>query len=370
MILTLTLNPSLDRTIEIGSLRRGEVLRAAAVRVDPGGKGVNVTRALLANGVASRAVLPCGGDEGRHLVRLLQVEMVDVLTVEIVGHTRSNVTLAEPDGTVTKVNEPGPVLTPDEFEAIATQMLTEATGADWVVVSGSLPPGLSDVAFGHLCRRLRAAGLRVAVDTSGPPLRAAAEAGVALVKPNREELSAVIGAPLATIPEVVAAARRLRSWGAGTVLVSLGADGALLVDADGVARGECPVDRPRSSVGAGDALLAGFLAAGARGEAALAEALAWGAAAVSLPGSRMPEPHDIRRQRVTVTPVTHRPPPPSTVRLDDDPSAGFTHPPAAAPIAGDRSDGAAPAGIAPPPDGAPPPDRHSSERDGGPVPQR
>ncbi len=347
MILTLTLNPSLDRTIELESLVRGEVLRAASVRVDPGGKGVNVTRALLANGVESRALLPCGGDEGLHLVRLLQVEMVDVLTVEIVGHTRSNVTLAEPDGTVTKINEPGPVLTPDEFEAITTQTLAEARGTDWVVVSGSLPPGLSDVAFGNLCRRLCRAGLRVAVDTSGAALRAAAEAGVTLVKPNREELSEVIGAPLATVADAVAAAQVLRSWGVGAVLVSLGAEGAVLVGADGVVRAECPVARPRSSVGAGDALLAGFLAAGASGEAALAEAVAWGAAAVSLPGSRMPEPHDIRCEQVTIHAVDGGSPTPAGVAL--------------------QTERAAPAGTTQRVDGAEPPVQNPSETDGASV---
>lgn len=307
MIITLTLNPSLDRAIDLDQLVRGEVLRARAVRVDPGGKGVNVTRALLANGIRSRAVLPCGGDEGLHLVRLLRADMVDVHTVEIVGHTRSNVTLAEPDGTITKINEPGPILTPDEFEAITEQILSEASGAAWVVVSGSLPPGLSDGAFGSLCQRLVKAGVRVAVDTSGPALRAGVEAGVTLVKPNREELSDVVGVPLPTLADVVEAAHSLRSWGVGAVLASLGPDGAVLVDGDGVLKGDCPVARPRSSVGAGDALLAGFLAAGARGDEALAEAVAWGAAAVSLPGSRMPEPHDIQRQYVRIYTVTTDP---------------------------------------------------------------
>jgi 1-phosphofructokinase len=300
MILTLTLNPSLDRAIELERLVRGEVLRAANARVDPGGKGVNVSRALLANGVASRAVLPCGGDEGLYLVRLLQAEGVDPLVVPIAGNTRSNVTLVEPDGTVTKVNETGPALSKAEFEAVAEQVLAASTDADWVVACGSLPPGLADNAFGELCERLVKAGTRVAVDTSGPSLRAAAEVGVALLKPNREELAEVMARPMDTMTAVVRAAEQLRSWGAGAVLASLGADGAVLVDGNGVIAGESPVAVTRSSVGAGDALLAGFLAAGATGAAALAEALAWGAAAVSLPGSRMPGPQDIRRHHVRI----------------------------------------------------------------------
>ncbi len=130
-----------------------------------------------------------------------------------------------------------------------------------MVVCGSLPPGVTPSAFGRLCRRIVAAGVRLAVDTSGPALRAAAEAGAHLVKPNREELSDVVGHPLPTRTDVVEAADRVRAWGAGAVLASLGAEGAILVTADTVVSGAAVVPAPRSSVGAGDALLAGFLAA-------------------------------------------------------------------------------------------------------------
>ncbi|GIF72668.1 1-phosphofructokinase family hexose kinase [Asanoa siamensis] len=349
MIVTVTLNPSLDRAIEIDHLARGDVLRARSARLDPGGKGVNVSRALLANGVASRAVLPCGGDEGAQLVRLLAAEGVDLVAVPIGGQTRSNITLAEPDGTVTKVNEPGPTLSAVEFDAVTGQALAAAGTAGWVVVCGSLPPGVTPAAFGRLCDRIVAAGVRLAVDTSGPALRAAAEAGAHLVKPNREELSDVVGRPLGSRSDVIAAADQVRAWGAGAVLASLGADGAILVTADTVVSGTAAVTAPRSTVGAGDALLAGFLAALTRSEAAaagatgptetanrvsgpattadtftavdearagggrdgrlrpdlvaaLAEGLAWGAAAVSLPGSRMPRPDEMRRGDVVIHP--------------------------------------------------------------------
>jgi 1-phosphofructokinase len=307
MIITLTLNPSLDRTIALEELVRGQVLRATSSHVDPGGKGVNVTRALLANGVASRAVLPCGGEEGQHLVRLLQAEGVEPICVWIAGHTRSNLTLAEPNGTITKINEPGPVLSPRDFERVLDEMLVAAVDSDaviaeWVVVCGSTPPGIPVDALTQIFEGLVAAGVRLAVDTSGQALRSAAVAGAALLKPNREELAEVVARDLTTLGDVVDAAHELRSWGADAVLASLGADGAVLVDEDGVIVGSAPVDQPRSAVGAGDALLAGFLAAGAKGSDALAEALAWGAAAVSLPGSRMPGPGDLQRHRVRIQP--------------------------------------------------------------------
>lgn len=306
MIVTLTLNPSLDRSIEVGKLVVGDVNRATSAHLDPGGKGVNVSRALLANGVASRAVVPCGGDEGGQLIRLLVAEGVDVRAVPIAGNTRSNITLTEPDGTTTKINEPGPRLSAAEFSAVIDQVLIAAGDHGVVVACGSAPPGLPVEAFAELCKRISDAGLRLVVDTSGPVLRAAAQAGATLVKPNREELSDVVGRPLGSMKDVIDAARELRSWGAGAVLASLGADGAVLVDAEGVVAGDAPVDRPRSSVGAGDALLAGFIAAGGAenhdgvGHRALAEALAWGAAAVSLPGSRMPGPADLRRDDVRI----------------------------------------------------------------------
>ncbi|WP_327036375.1 1-phosphofructokinase [Micromonospora ureilytica] len=302
MIVTVTLNPSLDRAVEVDSLTRGEVIRAATAHLDPGGKGVNVSRALLANGVPSVAVLPSGGDEGNQLIRLLKAEGVEVLAVSISGRTRSNITLAEPDGTVTKINEPGPAMCRAEFDEVIDRVLARASGADWVVLCGSVPPGLPADAYAQLCRKLRVAGVRVAVDTSGPALREAALAGATLLKPNRDELAEVVGTPLKDLGDVVDAAQCLRAWGAGTVVASLGADGAVLVDAEGVRTGTCPVARPRSAVGAGDALLAGFLAAGAHGAAALAEGLAWGAAAVSLPGSRMPGPADLLRHDVTIHP--------------------------------------------------------------------
>jgi 1-phosphofructokinase len=304
MIATVTLNPSLDRTIELDRLARGCVQRVTAARLDPGGKGVNVARALLANGVPARAVVPIAGVEGDQLVRLLEHEGVDVAVVPVSGHTRSNITIAETDGTVTKLNEPGAALGADDLEALAGKVLTATPPGGWVVLCGSLPPGLPAEAYGTLTRRFVAAGLHVAVDTSGPAFRAAVAVGPDLVKPNADELAEAVGRPLPSRSAVIAAARELQDLGARTVLVSLGAAGAILVD-EVVVVGESTVDAPRSTVGAGDAFLAGFLAGlhlGASRRDAFAEALAWGAAAVRLPGSRMPGPSDIDRSVVHILP--------------------------------------------------------------------
>jgi len=300
VIVTLTLNPSLDRTIEVPGLVRGEVIRATAGRIDPGGKGVNVARALLANGVPARAVLPAGGAVGRQLVELLEAEGVAMTAVPVTGATRSNVTLSEPDGTVTKVNEGGELLGTDEIDLLADAVVQLVGPLDWAVLSGSLPTGVDAGVYARLTERFVRAGIDVALDTSGPALVRAVRAQPTIVKPNRDELSEALGRDVRSLADAVEAAEVLRAAGAISVLASLGPDGAVLVERGGVVFGDCVVDEPRSSVGAGDCLLAGFLAArssGATGREALATALCWAAAAVELPGSAVPGPADVARHR-------------------------------------------------------------------------
>jgi 1-phosphofructokinase len=298
MIVTLTPNPSVDRTIEVAALVRGAVLRARAGRVDAGGKGVNVARALAANGHKARAVLPSGGAEGAQLAVLLADEGIETVLVAVAAPVRANVSVVEPDGTVTKLNELGPSLRPDEIEALVEATVAAARDATWVAGCGSLPPGAPGDFYARLVGLLREAGAQVAVDTSGPALTAAVTAGPQVVKPNVEELAEAVGRPIVTLGDAVEAAEELRRRGAAAVVASLGRDGAVLVDAAGAVHGEAPVAEARSAVGAGDAMLAGFLAAGGAGRDALAEGLAWGAAATSLPGSRMPTPADLDRAAV------------------------------------------------------------------------
>lgn len=298
MIVTLTLNPSVDRTVEVETLARGEVMRALSVRVDPGGKGINVSRALATHDLPTRAVVTVGGAEGAHLVNLLRDTGIEIVPVPIQGAIRSNITVAEPDGTTTKFNEPGAHLSAEELAAVITAVKNAVESVDWLVASGSLPTGTPASFYADLVQMLAGSGTRVAVDTSGPALEAVLAAGPTLVKPNRDELAEVTGQRLVTIADVVDAASRLRDLGAQAVLASLGAEGAVLVDDDGAIHGRTPAVPPLNSVGAGDAMLAGFLAGGGKGADALVEALAWGAAAVLQPGSGMPSPHDIDRASI------------------------------------------------------------------------
>ena len=283
MIVTVTPNPSIDRTIQIDRLDRGRMIRARAATSEAAGKGLNVSLALATEGVDTSAVFPLAADSATVYLRLL-ADAVPITAVPVQGATRVNVSLVEPDGTVTKVNEPGPQLGPDDVEAILAAASAVA-GSGWIVGCGSLPPG-APVDFYARLAALGSEERRIAVDTSGEALGAAVCAGTALVKPNTAELEELVGRPLATIGDVIAAARELIERGAHAVLVSLGPDGALLVDARTASHAEASIDDVVNTVGAGDALLAGFLAAGG-GSDALGNAIAWSVAAIRSPGTRM-----------------------------------------------------------------------------------
>lgn len=304
MIVTVTPNPSVDRTLEVPVLTRGAVHRISGERQEPSGKGVNVSRALTVNAVATRAVVPVGGSEGAELQALLDEEGVEVVAVPISGRVRVNISLTEPDGVVTKINAVGPALSADEVVAVLAAAATAGAGpTDWVLGSGSLPPGAPPDFYTRLGATVRGSGARFALDSSGAALLAGLAARPDLVKPNAEELAAAVGRPLASTGDAVRAAEELRGRGAQAVVVSLGRDGALLVDAAGVLHAQAAVATPVSTVGAGDALVAGYLAGlrryGPDRAAVLREAVAWASASVATPGSHVPVITDAHRGAVS-----------------------------------------------------------------------
>ncbi|TFC71260.1 MULTISPECIES: 1-phosphofructokinase family hexose kinase [unclassified Cryobacterium] len=318
MIITLTPNPSLDRTIELRApLARGEVQRAASSREEPGGKGVNIVRALEASDILSLAILP--GDELDPVLVALRAARVPHLGMPIGATLRSNVALTEIDGTTTKVNVPGPVLTAAQQSDLIELVLEKAEGASWLVLAGSLPPGVPVDFYADITRELRsrfgASAPRVAVDSSGAPLAAAVTAGPDLIKPNAEELAELTGIPdpesLEGNPVLVArAAERLVATGVGAVLATLGSQGAVLVTEDGAWLAKTPPINARSTVGAGDSSLAGYLLSSIAGGSApdsLRQAAAHGAAAASLPGSTVPALHQTRPGDVTLTSLNTHP---------------------------------------------------------------
>lgn len=295
MIVTLTPNPSIDRTITVDHLLPGEVNRARSVRIDPGGKGVNVSRALQSNGHETLAVLPLGGPDGALHDSLLEAAKLPHTAVAIAGNTRTNVAIVDPAGITTKVNEPGPALDAREAASLAAAVPPDA---DWVVLCGSLPRGIAPSLFTDVVASHPG---RVVVDTSGPALAAAVAARPHLIKPNLEELEELVGRLLPTLGDVREASRELVARGIAVVVASLGADGALLTTAEGNWFSAAGVAEPLSTVGAGDCLLAGVLSAlaeGAHPADALDRGVAWGAAAVALPGSQVPGTDDVARVEV------------------------------------------------------------------------
>lgn len=360
MILTLTANPSLDRTIELGGpVLRGQVQRAVWAGQQPGGKGVNVSRAVAAAGRPTRAVLPGDGDDPV----LTGLDAIGLAhdSIPTGAPIRSNITVTEPDGTTTKINEPGTALTPERQAEVIELVAGLAADADWVVLAGSLPPGVEDDFYARTIAAIRQLPQppSIAVDTSGAPLAEALTQSPDLIKPNAEELAELLAAAglleeaglldgtdlgpdadanladsdqragrlqatrlrtgqmldiadrLESSAELTAQATRtlLNSTGARprSILATLGAGGAVLTVPGAGWHGQHPPVEVVSTVGAGDSTLAGYLLARTDGnepQMALARAVAYGAAAASLRGTGVPTPADARLDTVTVTPLS------------------------------------------------------------------
>jgi 1-phosphofructokinase len=319
VIVTVTPNPSIDRTVTLPSpLMRGALHRVTSVTSEAGGKGVNVARALTLAGIDALAVLPAATNDP--LVPALAAAAVSYRVVPTAAPARTNLTITEPDGTTTKVNEPGATLDQATVTALTDAVLAAADGAAWVVMSGSLPPGVPASWYGDVVALLAARPCQVAVDTSDAPLAALMgslhRGAPDLIKPNTEELASVVGfspeflesAVAQGDPEpVVTAARKLIDQGIGAVLATLGAEGAVLVDGNGAWMATPPPIVPRSTVGAGDSSLAGYLRAevgGAVPPQRLQMAVAYGSAAAALPGTTLPTPAEIDLNAVQVTPIS------------------------------------------------------------------
>lgn len=306
MIVTVTPNPAIDVTLTVDTLAIGEVNRTTSKHRDPAGKGINVARALAKNGHATIAVFPADPINGSWIIRALAEAGVDSSTTPIIGEVRNNITLVDNAGRTTKINEPGPVVTPTEVVALSEKLewrLDE--NPSWLVAAGSLPVGLDADFLVDLGRRANAKGVRYAVDTSGATLARVTASGVPnLIKPNLAELEELAGHPLRTVGDVIDAARAVLP--SGEVVVSLGENGALLVTEGTILWAGHPAVVAESTVGAGDSALAGYLSVRAKSDfptlqhAALATAVAWGTAAVTLPATTVPGPDDIDVARVTV----------------------------------------------------------------------
>lgn len=279
LIITLTLNTSVDKTYTVENFAVDGIFRPSEVVVSAGGKGINVARMLATLGVNALATGFAGGHNGEMIEAGLQAEGIDYDFVRTRGESRLCIKIADPvNRTGTEVNETGPEIGDGEIEALSVRTVGLLANAGHVVLSGSAPPGVPADFYARIISAARTAGVVTVLDSSGEHFTEGIKAGPDIVKPNVSELSDYVGHPLDTFQDVLAGARTLVSSGVGTVIVSMGRSGAIATDGVDNWHASSPEIEFASAVGSGDTMLAAFLWAISGGES-LDSALAAGTAA-------------------------------------------------------------------------------------------
>lgn len=299
-ILTVTVNPALDVTTTVDRVVAEHKMRCGPTRLDPGGGGINVARAIRNLGGSATALYTAGGPTGQAYRELLQDEGIVARAIRIAGSTRESFTVGETGtGEQFRFVLQGPALSEPEWRAILSAIADDLPRGGYLVASGSLPPGVPDDFYAQVTRAAAGRDARVIVDTSGPALRAALDEGVFLVAPSRRELAELVGADLADLDAQIAGARTLIADGRSElVALTLGGAGAVLVTSDEVLRLPAAPVQVESTVGAGDAFLAGLvlrLAQGMTAAEAFRTAAAAGAATAALPGTALGSADEVAR---------------------------------------------------------------------------
>ena len=299
-IVTLTLNPTIDKSTTADQIVPDHKIRCAVPKFEPGGGGLNVSRALRRLGSDSVAVFPVGGPSGQLLCQLLSEEHIEQRPIAIEGWTRENFIVVDGStGQQYRFGMPGPTLRAEEQQQVL-QALREFTELpEFLVVSGSLPPGVEPELLTRIARAARDMGVKVVADTSGPALAALLATGVYLAKPNVGELSKMQGVEELDSQAVAGAARQLVADGkCEVVVVSMGPQGACVVSAEGVDYVAAPSVKKRSTVGAGDSMVAGLVHGLSEGRSLRETArlgVACGTAATMNSGTELFRPADVDR---------------------------------------------------------------------------
>jgi len=295
-VVAVSLNPALDQTVMLDRLTPGAVQRAQWARVDAGGKAVNVAACLGDWDVEVAVAGVLGADNAAPFEHLFAAKGIEDRCVRLPGATRTNIKLVdEARSETTDINLPGLAVDDDALRVVRRNLRALCRPGSWAVLSGSLPAGLRNEVYAELLAELAEQGVRSVLDTSGAPLAAALDAPAAhlpyAVKPNWHELEAWAGRALRDTADVLEAARGLRQRGIALVVVSLGAEGALFVQGDAVLHARPPAVHQSSTVGAGDAMVAGLTAAqlaGADLEATARLATAFATAKLGRAGASLP----------------------------------------------------------------------------------
>ena len=295
-IVTLTLNPALDVSSSVPVVTPSHKLRCGPPTYEPGGGGINVSRVCQRLDEPTLAVLPVGGAVGRRVAELLVAESIEARAIPIAEETRESISIfEEATGQQYRFVLPGPSLTPAEVETCRAAIVDAASAAGCLVISGSLPDGVGDDIVADLVVALP--HTKILVDTSGAALAAALQSGAHLVKPSARELAQVVDRALTTEADVTAAAIEVYERSRVDVLVaSIGAGGAIAIDSSGPRRFRAPTVKVRSSVGAGDSMVAGMAVGIQRGlplHDAVVLGIASGTATVLTDGTNLCRPEDV-----------------------------------------------------------------------------
>lgn len=290
MIRTLTLNPALDKTVVIGHFQIDTVNRIDSLRLDPGGKGINVSKVVQKLGGKSLATALLGGSTGDLIFSMLTQQGIPVDRIKVCGQTRTNLKIVDPVlKTNTDINEPGVSLTQKQWDDVFTHFTSQIKADDIVVLAGSVPAGAPTDIYARCIRACREIGAKAFLDADGEPLTAGIAAKPYLIKPNLDELRRLMQQPLLTRAEIKAAVYSLLEQGIQKVVVSMGGQGALYATADICLYAPALSVPVGSTVGAGDSVVAALAIAEERGLSpteTLALATATGAANVMCSGTQ------------------------------------------------------------------------------------
>ncbi len=266
LIRTVCLNPALDKTVQVPDFKLDAVSRITEMRVDAGGKGINVSKVIKELGGNSVAYALLAGNAGAQLERMVKDAGIEVVAQYAEGETRTNLKVVDAvNHTNTDINEPGPVVTDADLTALLDRLVADIEEGDTVVLAGSIPAGAPVDTYATWTKACKEAGAKVFLDADGAVFDAALDAGPTMVKPNDHELSGLVGRTLSDIGEIAAAAREVMARGVEWVTVSMGGAGALFVTPERVLRAISPKVKVGSTVGAGDSVVAAIAYAGDEG---------------------------------------------------------------------------------------------------------
>ena len=258
MITTVCLNPSFDKTAEVDDLTPGQLCRVQRTRLDAGGKGVNVALGVRSLGGDARVIGFLGEEDAPRYEAMLDAEGLESRFVRVPGSIRTNLKIfSRKQREVTEINESGAAVTPEAFAEFEKVLAEACADSDWLVLTGSLPPGCGEDTYRRLIQD--AAGLRCILDVGGKPLLEGVKAAPYLIKPNLFELEQTVCHELTNLQDIVYAAQRFLVQGVEIAVVSLGAEGAVMVDRDRALYAPALKVEAASTVGAGDAMISGLL---------------------------------------------------------------------------------------------------------------